>query len=187
MSLVPLSRGNRSMKPKSVSRITSSFGRCGRLRFWIYLFLNTLSAFIFPPLTLVRSFLFFFFFPFTLQIRVTPVAGRRDAPFNARSGGGLAGAVGGRRRTPLGEREHGARIRDMVMKAAHAGYVEEDEPGGGFDTRVWSNPRASVDSLSRQLRDTWDNFNDNLAMMKGPRRVGGTGDGSLGGPLPEYG
>lgn len=124
------------------------------------------------------------------QIRVTPVAGRKDAPLNARSGGGGGiGGVIGRRRAPIGEREHGARIRDMVMRAAHAGYVEEDELGSlGGDAGVWSKPLSSVDSLSRQLKDTWDNFNDSLAVMKAPRRQGGLhAEGSPhGGPLPEY-
>lgn len=110
------------------------------------------------------------------QIRVTPVTGRRDAPPNPKPGGM-------RRRAPVGEREHGARVRDMVMKAAHAGYVEEDEPGG--EARAWT-PLGSVDSLSRQLRDTWDNFSANFAAMA-ERGVSSRDAAVLGGPLPEYG
>lgn len=110
------------------------------------------------------------------QIRVTPVTGRRDAPLNAR-------ATGARRRAPNGEREHGARIRDMVMKAAHAGYVEEDEPGG--EARAWT-PLGSVDNLSRQLRDTWDSFSSNLSAMA-DRGVSSRDTSVIGGPLPEYG
>lgn len=83
----------------------------------------------------------------------------------------------------MGEREHGARIRDMVMKAAHAGYVEEDEPGG--EARVWT-PLGSVDNLSRQLRDTWDSFSSNLSAMA-DRGVSSRDTSVMGGPLPEYG
>ena len=93
------------------------------------------------------------------------MAGRRDAPLHARA------ASTGRRRAPVGEREHGARIRDMVMKAAHAGYVEEDDAGG--DGRAWRTPIASVDLLSRQLKDTWENFNANFANKGEPRRGAG--------------
>lgn len=83
----------------------------------------------------------------------------------------------------MGEREHGARIRDMVMKAAHAGYVEEDEAGG--DGRAWRTPLASVDSLSRQLKDTWENFNANFGVKGEPWR--GADDGAGRRPVfPEY-
>lgn len=94
----------------------------------------------------------------------------------------------GRRRPPADEREHGARIRDMVMKAAHVGYVEEDEGrGGGLDAAAWRTPLASVDSLSRQLKDTWENFNSNLvAMGAEPVRTGDGGGSSGGRMLPEY-
>ncbi|CAN0342817.1 unnamed protein product [Ectocarpus sp. 8 AP-2014] len=104
---------------------------------------------------------------------------------------------------PVGEREHGARIRDMVMKAAHVGYVEEDEGGGGGGgggdgdgQAAWRTPLASVDSLSRQLKDTWETFNANFATMAGESRGDGgaaagggwAGDSRGGGPrmLPEY-
>eukprot|EP00752_Nemacystus_decipiens_P002815 g2626.t1 len=130
-----------------------------------------------------------------IQIRVTPVAGRRDGPHNTGGGriAGMAVAVAGRRRPPADEREHGARIRDMVMKAAHVGYVEEDEGprGVGEDAAAWRTPLASVDSLSRQLKDTWENFNANLAALGAePIRTGeGSGGGRGGGHrrmLPEY-
>ena len=77
----------------------------------------------------------------------------------------------------------------MVMKAAHAGYVEEDEGrrGGGEDAAGWRTPLASVDSLSRQLKDTWENFNANLAVMGAePIRTGEGGGGGTGRMLPEY-
>ncbi|CAM9622266.1 unnamed protein product [Ectocarpus sp. 4 AP-2014] len=136
-----------------------------------------------------------------VQIRVTPVAGRRDAPPSARASLGGGGGSRWRPAPPVGEREHGARIRDMVMKAAHVGYVEEDEGGGGGGggdgdgQAAWRTPLASVDSLSRQLKDTWETFNANFATMAGESRgeggaVGGgwAGGSRGGGPrmLPEY-
>lgn len=91
---------------------------------------------------------------------------------------------------PLGEKEHGARIRDMVMRAAHEGYVEEDEGGGwrGGDGggAPWRTPLASVDSLSRQLKDTWDTFNANFAAMGEPKGGRGREAGGGGHMLPEY-
>ncbi|CAM9834409.1 unnamed protein product [Ectocarpus sp. 6 AP-2014] len=135
-----------------------------------------------------------------VQIRVTPVAGRRDAPPSSRTSLGGGGGSRWRPAPPVGEREHGARIRDMVMKAAHVGYVEEDEGGGGGGgdgdgQAAWRTPLASVDSLSRQLKDTWETFNANFATMAGESRGDGgaagggwAGDSRGGGPrmLPEY-
>lgn len=68
----------------------------------------------------------------------------------------------------------------MVMKAAHAGYVEE-EGGRVLEAGMWRTPLASVDSLSRQLKDTWESFNANFAVMAEPQK--GRGDGR---PLPDY-
>lgn len=133
---------------------------------------------------------------------MTPVVGRLDTPSNTTSntrGAAAAAAAGGRRmnpllqqhqqqqpQQPLGEKEHGARIRDMVMRAAHEGYVEEDEVGGDGGGPAWRTPLASVDSLSRQLKDTWENFNANFAAMGEPRGVGGREVGGGGHMLPEY-
>lgn len=88
----------------------------------------------------------------------------------------------------MSEREHGARIRGMVMKAAHAGYVEEDEGGGVESGVLWRAPLASVDSLSRQLKETWESFNVNLAVAGDGRGGGGAGRGMGGWTplLPEY-
>lgn len=129
------------------------------------------------------------------QIRVTPVAGRRDGPPPSTVRGNVAAAAASvsaaaRRRGPptaAGEREHGAKIRDMVMKAAHVGYVDEDDAGAGGGAAgagaAWRTPLASVDSLSRQLKDTWENFNANFAVAGEPRSGNG-GHGSH--MLPEY-
>ncbi|CAM9238086.1 unnamed protein product [Scytosiphon promiscuus] len=128
-----------------------------------------------------------------IQIRVTSVAGRREQQALNSSRSSVANVAGRRRRPqgqgPVGEREHGARIRDMVMKAAHVGFVDEEGDGRGGDggaATVWMAPLSSVDSLSRQLKDTWENFNANFTAMGD--RASGSGEGVPAGHLmlPEY-
>lgn len=78
----------------------------------------------------------------------------------------------------------------MVMKAAHVGFVDEEGDGrggdGGLAAAAWRAPLSSVDSLSRQLKDTWENFNANFTAMGD--RVAGAGEGGSANRLmlPEY-